>query len=89
MSTMTRTTPVLLRWTAVVGLAAFWLAAVVVVAVLLSWPVAVVVTLAVIEAGLLALTLALAARSATRMRRPRAAASPRRVAPGTRLHNAA
>ena len=89
MSTMTRTTPVLLRWTAVVGLAAFWLAAVVVVAVLLSWPAAVVVTLAVIEAGLLAFALALASRTAPRMRRPRAAASPRRVAPGTRLHNAA
>ena len=85
---MTRTTPALLRWTALVGLAAFWLAAVLVVAVLLSWPAALLATLAIVEAVVLITTLVLAARSATRMRMRRASVSRRRVAPGNQLHNA-
>ena len=84
---MTRTTPVLLRRTALAGLTAFWCAVALVVAVLLSWSTAVVVTLATVEAGLLVVTLVLALRSASRMRTPRASTT-RHLASGKRLPNA-
>jgi hypothetical protein len=85
---MTRTTPGLLRLTALVGLATFWLAVALVVAVLLSWPAAVVAVLAIVGAGALATALGLAVGARMRMRAPRASARRRRVPSGSRLHNA-
>jgi hypothetical protein len=85
---MTRTTPGLLRLTALTGLAAFWLAVASVVAVLLSWPAAVVTVLAIVGAGALATALTLAVRARMRMRTPHVSARRRRVASDNPLHNA-
>ena len=84
---MSRTTPGLLRLTVLAGLTAFWLAAVLVVAVLLSWPAPVLAMLAALGAAALGTTLILARQAWIRMRASRVRRE--RVAPGSQLREAA
>jgi hypothetical protein len=84
---VTRTTPGLLRLIVLVGLAAFWLTAALVVTVLAAWPAGVLAALAAADGGALATMLGLAVQVWTR--EDGAATRRERGARASRLHNAA